>query len=334
MINALLIDLTMKFTNIKMGLLNWPTIKIGKDFYHPLLEDHALQGKFEKKKTQLPWYGWERGWEFDECINIYVCAVTSKGEILSRVVKDDKSLEVTRTSGEHELFCTVPSRICCIAVDENDNVYIVVEIPSCSENGPPEYKLLTLDSDGNVKADRFLDVIDEKLIHTQMSVTKDGMIVIYCKRRQTMYICCDSTNTRQDYKFNFPFKGTLSDYSFTVSNKNEIIFTFTDSSDNKSFLYIIRTDGIRLQYKEQIPVERGREIYSALSVVLNVNKTILVSFFNGNRRNPTTTIFCFSDTAKFLHQFDILGEYHQLLSHHANGHILLVNNKEAIMLQM
>ena len=198
MINALLIDLTIKFTNIKMGPLNWPRIKIGKDFYHPLLEDHvyALQRKFEEKKTQLPWYGWE----FDKCINIYVCAVTSKGEIISRVRKDDKSLEVTRRSGEQELFCTIPSVICCLAVDENDNVglYIVVEIPPCNETVPPRYKLLTLDSDGNVKADRFLDVIDEELIGTQMSVTKDGMIVIYCIGRQTMYIC-DSTNTRQDY---------------------------------------------------------------------------------------------------------------------------------------
>ena len=198
-INALLIDLTaIKFTNIKMGLLNWPTIKIGKDLYHPPLEDHALQGK--DKKTQFPWYQ-----KFDELLNVRVCALTSKGEIISPV-HGGKSLKVTR-SGEHELFCHISSKIRCLAVDENDNVYIVVEISACNENGPPRYKLLTLDADGNVKAGRFLYVIDEELYSSQMSMTKDGMIVIYGKRKQTMYIC-DSTNTRQEYKFRFPFKDT------------------------------------------------------------------------------------------------------------------------------
>jgi hypothetical protein len=334
MINALLIDLTMKFTNIMMGVYNWPTMEIGKDFYHPLLEDHALRRKFEEEKTQLAWYSWK----FDEFIRTNGCALTSKGEILSRVRKDGKSIKVTR-SGEHELLCTITWNILRFAVDENDNVYIVVEIPPCNENDPPRYKLLTLDSDGNVKADRFLDVIYEKMAISQMSVTKHGMIVIGCIRRKTIYIC-DSTNTRQDYKFPFPFKdthpGTLSNcYSFTVSNKNEIIFTFGYNDENKLFLYIITIDG-KLKRKVAVPFEREWNIIlGALSVVFNhVNETILVSLFNGNFRNPTTTIFCFSDTRELLHQLDILGGYRQLLSHRANGHIFLVNQEEAIMLQM
>jgi hypothetical protein len=173
------------------------------------------------KKMQFPWYQ-----KFDKLLNVRVCALTSKGEILSGV-HGDKSLKVTRRSGEHELFCYIPSKIRYLAVD----VYIVVEISACNENGPPRYKLLTLDADGNVKAGRFLYVIDEELYFSQMSITKDGMIVIYGKRKQTMYIC-DSTNTRQEYKFRFPFKDTYPtkyNYSFTVSNKNEIIFTFRNS---------------------------------------------------------------------------------------------------------
>jgi hypothetical protein len=339
MINALLIDFTIKFTNIKMGLLDWPTIKIGKDFYHPLLEHHvyALQRKFEEKKTQLPWYGWK----FNECINDDVCALTSKGEILSRVRKDGKSIKLTRRSGEHELFCTIPWNIRCFAVDENDNVYIVVEIPPCSKNGPPRYKLLTLDSDSSVKADRFLDVIDENLIDTQMSVTKDGMIVIYGYTSRTMYIC-DSTNTRQDYKFPFPFKdtypGKLYHYSFTVSNKNEIIFLFHNAGENrnnKHFLYIITIDGT-LQRKVQVPVERNWGVFAVPSAVFNhVNETTLVSLHRRNLANiATTTIFYFSDTGKLLHQFDIRGEYRQLLSHRTNGRMLLVNKEETITLQM
>ncbi|CAB4025770.1 Hypothetical predicted protein [Paramuricea clavata] len=328
-INALLMDLIIKFTNIKMGLLNWPTIKIGKDFHHPLLENHALRRKFEDKKTQLPWY-----WRFDECIEAdSTCAVTSKGEFLSRVRYDGNSLKVTRRSGEHELFCNVPSKICCFAVGENDDVYIVVvNIPSFYKKDSPPCKLLSLDSDGNVKADRFLDVIDEHLVFPQMSVTKDGMIVIYCKSRKSMYIC-DSTNTSQDYKFPLPFKNSMKNDSFTVSNKNEIIFTQGYYAKNKLFLYIITIDG-KLKHKVQVPHERDTGIFGKLSVVSNhVNETILVSSCDV-LVDDHTKIFYFSYTGEFLHQFYILGKYQQLLSHHANGHILLVNNTKAIMLQM
>jgi hypothetical protein len=79
-------------------------------------------------------------------------------------------------------------------------------------------------------------------------------------------------------------------------------------------LYIITIDG-KLKRKVQI-------------------HTILASLYDIRFGNPTTTIFSFSDTGELLHQFDIVGEYRQLLSHHTNGHILLVKDKEAIMLQM
>jgi hypothetical protein len=67
------------------------------------------------------------------------------------------------------LFDTIPSEkytgvlneICCFAVDENDNVYIVVEFTPRYDNVPPRNKLVTLDANGNVKeVDRFLDVIE------------------------------------------------------------------------------------------------------------------------------------------------------------------------------
>jgi hypothetical protein len=230
--------------------------------------------------------------------------------------------------------------ICCFAVGENDNVYIVTEIPSWNSRRH-RYKLLTLDSDGNVKADRFLDVIDERLLFQTMSVTKDGMIVIYCSR--SMYIF-DSTNTRQDHKFPFPSKDRyplVINCSFTVSNRNEIIFTFCNSGE-KLFLYIITMDG-KLKHKVQVPVksywepgvEHGEACYHVLSVVFNhVNETILASLYNSHLANAPTTIFCFSNTGELLHRFNILGEYRQLLSHHANRHILLVNKKQAIVLQM
>ena len=99
MLNALLIDLTMKFTNISMGLFNWPTIKIGTPFYHPLLDDYALRRKIVEKERQCPWF-----WKFNGSIGPYIpkCGLTSKGEILS--VTKDKNLKMKNKSGKCKLF--------------------------------------------------------------------------------------------------------------------------------------------------------------------------------------------------------------------------------------
>ena len=89
MINALLIYLTMRFTNIKMGLFNWPTIKTGKAFYHPLLDDHALKRKIEENKTQVPWLRKSSG-----IFGSSLCALTNKGEAL--VLTRPDTLEINK----------------------------------------------------------------------------------------------------------------------------------------------------------------------------------------------------------------------------------------------
>ena len=78
--------------------------------------------------------------------------------------------------------------ICCFSLDENDNVYIVTEIPSRNGNDQAQYKLLTFDVNGNAVAERSLGIV-EKLMYPQMTVTHDGKLVIYCWRIKGMYIC-------------------------------------------------------------------------------------------------------------------------------------------------
>ena len=83
-------------------------------------------------------------------------------------------------------------------------------------------------ANGDIKTERLLEVIDKELRDEQIAMTKDGLIVIYCQHNETMYIC-DSANIREDYKF-LPFNARPNifgnHFDLTVSNKNEIIFTF------------------------------------------------------------------------------------------------------------
>ncbi len=365
MINALLLDLARKFTNISMGFLQWPTIKIGKAIDHLVLHNNAVLKESQENDMQSPWM-WKLPKDIRECRS----ALTSKGEMLSVSKDSDDSLKITTKNGERKLFYTIPSEkdanilneICCLAVDENDNVYILIEIPSYSKNVPTKYKLLTLDADRNVKADRLLDIIEKTRYRLQMSVTKDGRIVIYGYKRNTMYIC-DSTNAMQDYKFTLPLKNVNTNdilrFSFTVSNKNEIICTFYIHKElKKIYMYIITMNG-ELKRAVQIPATIP-QIFPPVNVVFNhVNETIIVSLekdgassFDSDdndsddddndrstninfRKHNHTTIYNFSNTGELLHQFNILGWYSLLLSH-PNGPIALVSwsGSHAVMLQM
>ena len=340
-INKLLFDITLQYTNMERAAFNWPTISIGKAMYHPILHNEEIMielGKCQYIK-QVPWLWW-----FESERVHGNRAVTSTGEILSNAWsrKDDQhGIEIIRRNGECSMFCYVSSdnhgeiwnKICCFAVDENDNVYVVIEIYSRDKNVPTQYKLLTFDKNGKAIADRALGII-KFLLSPQMTVTKDAKLVIYCDHTKSMYIC-DSTSAEKDYKFPLLLKDVRSDdsdkLSFTISDQNEIICTFLKSIDANAFVMRIITMDGKLKHDVDVPeIITSRQ--QSVSVVFNhVNKTILVSLSHLERE---ISLFTFSNTGELLYKFKIPGwPFHQLTSH-PNGPIALVGDVRVMMLQM
>ena len=351
MINALLIDLIMKFTNIRMGLFNWPTIKIGTKFYHPLLDDYALQRKIEDKEEHCPWF-----WKFDEGHRLYsLPGLTSRGEIVSITI-NSRSVKLTKKSGQCKLLCTLsPGNdnrlIEFVTVDENDNVYIIVD-DHC------EHELLIFDANGNFKAQRCLG--GTGILHQKINVTKDGRIVLYRSTHRTMYIF-DATNVSvKDKDFLVPSQDAELEnivnhkISFTVSNENDIILSFVSGGD-KLLIYVLTMDG-KLKRRVQLPVTIQSELVDYdLNVISNdVNKAIIVSFCTDmfhkddsdcegdnddraigiDRKQPHTAILTLcSKTGELLHQYHTLGQYSYMISH-PSGHIILASEDEAIILRM
>ncbi|XP_046850666.1 uncharacterized protein LOC124444127 [Xenia sp. Carnegie-2017] len=351
MMNELLYDLVARFTNIKMGLFNWPMIENGREFYHPLLDDLELKAKLDETQALAPWYS-----KFDKVFRS-TRALSSKGEILSKAIDNNTNgVIVTRRSGEEDLICEISSEnedgtknvMVSFSVDENDNVHFLLEIRSRFLNDSCRYKLLTLDLNGKVKGEKFLQLIDTKLFHIHMRVTKNGMFVlVYCEYQETMYIC-DTTNIRQDSKFLLPFKNARPDgfndqCSFTVSNKNEIIFAFWKNGVDKIFLYMLTMDG-KVKRSLQLEATLNRGDWTHFTLIFNyVNETILVSLLKGNRFQKvySIAIFILSTVGELLNRFDIPGGHTHLfpkrdliLISHPNGPIALVKDDKVIMLQM
>ena len=145
-ITGLLLNLTLQHTNMRTDCLDWPTINIGKEIHYPILrQKEMLKEQLKYQNTQ------QNSWRYKiENIN-HNCAVTSTGKILSRTSWKDgqHGLKITKPNGECSMFCTIPSdndggdvfnKIRCFAVDENDNVYIVIKISSRQENISAHYQ--------------------------------------------------------------------------------------------------------------------------------------------------------------------------------------------------
>ena len=345
-IARLLQYLILQYTNIKMAPFNWPTINIGREIYHPIFNNEEILIELGERRyaDQLPWM-----WQCQTNDDIIGCAVTSTGKILTFEEDYQKAIKISKPNGESSVFCTIPSgnddcisnKICCFAVDENDNVYVVIEFYSLGpalyrsldfylgyRNVPTQYKLLTFDENGNAKADRALGILPE-LSLPQMAVTKDGTLVIYCGVKRRMYVCY-TTNAEKDYEIPLPLyllRDDVNPLSFTVSDQNEIIYTFSTKRDDFFALCIITMDG-ELKHEEEVPTKTG--YVCSLNVVFNhVNKTILVSL------NDVGVFFVFSKSGKLLYKFKIPAWDQYQLTSHPNGPVALVDDDgEVMMLQM
>ena len=336
-INELLLNLTLQHTNMRTDSLNWPTINTGREVYKPILRQKEIMKEREMKRytEQYPMRRLENVIEYNNC------AVTSTGKILSITLKND-GLKITKPNGQCSSFYTIPSEndseivneICFFAVDENDNVYILIEISRRHEDDPTKYKILIIDDNGNKIADRALNII-KKLEHPQMTVTKDGKLVIYCHFIKSMYVC-DSTNVEKDYrfkKFTLPLKNgrayDIKKLNFTVSDQNEIYILL--KRDKSIVMHIITMDD---QHEHEVQFPENTVGVLCMNVVFNhVNKTILVSL-RGDTDRDNISFFIFSKTGELLYEFQMPDwGYHQLTSH-PKGPIALVDNGRLRMLQM
>ena len=326
MINELLIEFITKCTSVEINF--WPSIKIDSGFYHPLLDDPVLSEEIKEKGSQLPFI-------LDHFYPFYPeikeMALTSKGEILYLTF----NILLVTENGKKKIFYAPPKengekawKICCFAVDYNDNVYVVIE--SYSRDVPIQYKLLILDKNRDVIADRNLDIIEDPLSNSaRTNVTKDGKVVIFCLETDTVYIF-DSTDSKPGYKF--PLLSTKVREFFrcgptscmSVSNKNEIIFIFRTLKNDIS-IHIVAIDG-SLKRTMQLPLssECGKTI---TSTAFNIaDETILVNVIT-----TTTTTYSFSMSGELLRKIDTTGELMRVLSH-PNGRIALVENDRVVLI--
>ena len=219
-------------------------------------------------------------------------------------------------------------KVCsAIAVDGNDNVYIVVKFETT--DGVCHYILFVFDTDGNLKHKHtlgFLDKDKEFRRYHRLVVSKDRCIIHTMDDEpiiQTVWVC--DQRGRLIYRFHLCFKIPHMDIflvTMCVSDKNEIIA----AEHLGRYVYIYTEEG---KMKREIEVLEGHEVSG---VAFNhITKTIIV----GTWVNNSYFLTSWSETGEQQDTFEILfGNTWKLVEiiSHPSGNVILVQGKKIIFI--
>ena len=102
-ITRLLLNLSLQHTNMRMDCLNWPTIHVSKEIYHPNLNGEEIMQELEERRNTERVPSILRP---QTDIAFDGCAITSTGKILSKTLsKDDqRSVEIIKPNGGVRCF--------------------------------------------------------------------------------------------------------------------------------------------------------------------------------------------------------------------------------------
>ncbi len=139
MINYILYQFVLRFSSKYYSALAWPPIQLSDRSFNPICDwqEVSTRKSWGRDLVQLPnEVKFENLEDSDECIPLM--AINSRGEILMHsceniriIYKTGKSKRVWEFSASAEdEEIVIEQRIACLAVDEENNVYVVVYLKS------------------------------------------------------------------------------------------------------------------------------------------------------------------------------------------------------------
>ena len=224
-------------------LLSMPTIELPDRSFSPMLDwrEVAARTSMGKELTQHP----SRRILIDEEIWPYTSAVNGHGDVLTLRYYDFDEIQVIYFKTGECKVVKLPDtregevigeqRIAGLAVDNNNNVYVVVRLTTRTEN----FVLHVLDENYHVKHDSCtLDFMKATFGLVSIAIDKSNNIIMIKYEDTHVYIC--DNNGMLQHKFEYDSSGmpTLSiseqDKIITTSADLEAMVTFSEEGNLKS----------------------------------------------------------------------------------------------------
>ena len=246
LINYVLFQYASKFKFSFDLLHSMPTIELPDRSFSPMLDwqEVATRKSMGKELTQHPGRR-----ILDKAIFPYVCAVNGHGDVLTLCDYDSDEIQVISSkTGECKMIKLPDTRkgevitqyIAGLAVDNNNNVYVVVWLKTCTENGDVKnFVLHVLDENYHVKHDSCtLDFMDASLSRVDIAINKNNNIIMIKDEDTHVYICDNTGKLQHKFEHDSSWLPSLSiseqDKIITSSDDREAMVTFSEEGNLKS----------------------------------------------------------------------------------------------------
>ena len=326
LINYVLFQYVSKFSSkYSFELLpSMPSIELPDRSFSPMLDwqEVATRKSMGKELIQHP----STRILLDEGIWPYVCAVNGHGDVLTRVDIDSDEIQVISSKTAECKVVQLPDPregeliehdIAGLAVDNNNNVYVVVWLETRTGNGDVEkFVLHVLDENYHVKHDSCtLDFMEANVLSfVTIAINKSNNIIMIKDEDPHVYIC-DNTGKLQ-HKFEHDSSRLP---SLSLSEQDKII---TSSGDGKAMVTFSEEGNL----KSTVQLPEGHKIYGVAYHYV-IRKIIVLTYV---KKNNSYFLLCYTEagdleTSTFLCKW-IDNEFIKISSH-PSGPVAVVRKK-------
>ena len=238
LINSVLCNLNFKFSRKFSDRVTWPGIELTDRSFNPILDWQQVSSRKsmgEDLLRQPP----NKVVLNDGVIHPYISTVTSHGDVIAAESLDDDNIKVVIKTGESKVL-KLPNReelqdngidegkcIVALAVDNNNNIYVLRWFRTRTENGCMEcYMLYVLDENYNVIHVCKFDVFEEIELYDiwlTIAIDKNNNMIVMNEGEPDVFICENTGKLKRRFK---PL--SLSSRFLGISNENEIMVSSSD----------------------------------------------------------------------------------------------------------
>ncbi len=289
MINYILYQFNFKFSSKRTNKAIWPgEIELAGRSFNPILNWQEISARKSWGDGPLQ----PRNDLFlDEKIRPYQSALNSQGDIVA--VRSDDDIKVVSKTGESKLVTlsnpsddkVIEHYIKGLAVDNNDNIYIISCVETRAENGDVKsYVLNVLDETYNAKHNITLDFLEATGDGMNVAINKNNDIIMIKNDDLYVYVCDNSGNLKFKFERN---SAMIPRYAFSISNENDIMI-----SSRKNRTVDIYTEAGNLKLVINLPA--GHQIVGVTFHHL-ICKIVVLSF---NIQRDSYFLLCYTRTGQ------------------------------------
>ena len=225
-------------------LTNWPEIKLHDRTFCPIKNVDKIWAKISRRYKLVQLVNQNNSfWKIFTSQKYF--AVNSRDEIIA-LTHGDKMTIIYKDENQVEskdfLFpdttATLESERCSLAVDGNDNVYVVRWRKARDENGNDreDFVLYIFDGNYNIKQTSILDFINaSEYKHVDIAVNENRSLIIMTNRENQVYVCDNRGNMKVTFRQNEHWLLM----NMSISDNNEIATV----SDDGHVVRIHSSDG-------------------------------------------------------------------------------------------